>query len=39
MVIMMANFRGYLLETKIDLLMVRCLALIKASNSDLLMVK
>ena len=39
MVIMMEIFRDDFLETLWDLLMVKCLALMKASNWDILIVK
>ena len=38
-VLMMVRFRDYLLETHWDLLMLKCLSLMKASNWDLMMVK
>ena len=39
MVLMVTSLRGYLLETHWDLLMVKCLDLMKASNWDILIVK
>ena len=38
-VIILASLRAYFFETHFDLLMVKCLALMKASKWDLLMVK
>ena len=39
MVIMMERLRDYCLETHWDVLMVKCSALIKASDGDIIMVK
>ena len=39
MALMMANLRDYFLETHWDILIVNCMALIKASNWEYIMVK
>ena len=39
MVLMIESFRGYFVETLWNILTVKCMALIKASNWDVLMVK